>query len=123
MLTSSSFIPVRVVDIRGQRAHMRLRWPEFRCELIRGLLRCWCAIKPTTISSQYETVVEMWDGARSEVFVEDPALLPLQDGGIVPHTYAPIRPCMFHPSEWRPDRIIAVTVVPWTYRWLFVYEN
>jgi hypothetical protein len=119
----SSFIPHRVVDLRGQRAHMRFRWPQFRCELRSGLLRCSGIVRPTSLSSRYETLIEMWDGANPEIFIESPALLPLEDGGRVPHTYAPNQPCMYHPSDWRPDRLIALTVMPWTYRWLYVYED
>lgn len=121
--TRSSFIPTRVVDIRGQRAHMRLRWPDFRSEVHGGALRCWGVVQPTLLSSRYDALIEMHDRSFPNVFIEAPLLLPLEEGRSVPHTYLPNQLCMYHPTEWSPNRLIALTIVPWTYRWLYVYEN
>lgn len=119
----SRFIPAWVVDIHAQRAHMRLRWPEFRSEVCGGVLRCWGMVRPTPLSARYDALIEMHNGAFPNVFIQAPELLPLVEGGSVPHTYAPNHLCMYHPTEWAPHRLIAITIVPWTYRWLFVYEN
>lgn len=119
----SRYIPRRRVSLSTQRAHMVRRWPEFACELRRGKLVCRGIVQPTQLSERYVTRIEMLDGDLPRIFVESPNLEPRTGIQRIPHTYGPNRPCMYHPTEWSRDRILALTVVPWTYRWLYMYEN
>lgn len=51
----------------------------------------------------------------------------LADGRHLPHVYStkPVRLCLFDPqtAEWSPGAAIADTIVPWTYEWLFYFEE
>ena len=59
--------------------------------------------------------------------VVSPDLNELADGRHLPHVYStkPVRLCLFDPqtAEWSPGASIADTIVPWTYEWLFYFEE
>jgi hypothetical protein len=61
------------------------------------------------------------------VVIVSPDLNELAQGRELPHVYssAPVRLCLHHPEsdEWSPERSIAETIVPWTYLWLFYFEE
>ena len=116
-------IPIRRVDLRGQRAHMRARWPHFRCDYTTAGLTCVGLVRPTDLSGTYAVRIEMGTKGHPRVYVDDPSLMPRTPTQRIPHTYSLTELCAFHPREWSADRIVAITVVPWTYRWLYVYEN
>lgn len=56
-----------------------------------------------------------------------PNLRDLAPGRALPHVYSqrPVRLCLHFPKydEWTFDKSIAETLVPWTYLWLFYFEN
>ena len=60
---------------------------------------------------------------RPKVFVTRP-LLQSRDGVGCPHRHGDQEPCVYyHPgNEWRPDMLLAHTIVPWASRWLYFYE-
>ena len=62
-------------------------------------------------------------GHSPHVFVEDPKLICRNGEDSIPHTFRQpeVRPCVCR-FEWRRDRVIAHTIVPWTSLWLFYYE-
>jgi hypothetical protein len=124
MPRESTFLPRRVVDVRTQLAHMRARWPQFNCRLRGALLVCRGRVRPTLLCATYDVRIEHRNGSYPRLFIEAPALQPRDAEGRVPHTYAANEPCAFHPpTEWKQEYLLALTVLPWLYRWLFVYEN
>ena len=54
----------------------------------------------------------------------EPALSSPWPGKPLPHMYDQKTLCLYYPAarEWRPDQLIATTIVPWTTTWLFFYE-
>ncbi len=120
----SMFIPRSHVDLRTQLAYMNRIWPEFRCGLVGAKLTCRGVVRPTSLSDSYEVRLEMQSGKQPRVYIDSPPLLSrTARGSVLKHIYAAGRPCMFHPTDWNSARLLAHTVVPWTYRWLYVYEN
>lgn len=110
---------------REQSAWMRDIHPTFSCRVGGGRLVCRGAIQPTPLSHTYHVRVEYEAGRNPSVWVETPRLRRRQAGERIPHTYSDNEPCVFLPGsgEWRSDKKIALTVVPWLSTWLFYYES
>lgn len=108
--------------MRDQAAFIRLRWPEFECSVRRGKLICTGPMQPSPSHHRYQIRVSYAASDIPKVIVLSPVLVPREPGGTIEHTYPDGSICPFHPREWRPDRLLAMTVLPWTCRWLHVYE-
>ncbi len=76
------------------------------------------------MSQEYQVKIHYELGAPPKVWVLSPPLERRPDGEPIPHVYEGPRPCLYLPGsgEWRPDRYIADTIVPWTSLWLYYYE-
>jgi hypothetical protein len=117
-----TLIPRTRVGLREQAGHLRLRWPKFETRIDGNRLISRGVIQPTSIHAAYFVRIEFAPGGVPKIFIESPLLVAREEGARVPHTYKDGSLCMFHPREWASDRILALTIVPWTFRWLHVYE-
>jgi hypothetical protein len=98
--------------------------PRFQCTS-KGNHAIWIGpVKPSAMSHEYQVRIVYEFGDSPKVWVLSPALKPRCDGGRIPHVYGGPRPCLYLPNsgEWRPDRYIADTIIPWTSLWLYYYE-
>jgi hypothetical protein len=83
---------------------------------------------PTPISRLYRLRLEYRRGARPQVWVLSPDVTDLaKDKGSIPHLYDrnhPVKLCLYLPRtrEWRSDRSLAHTIVPWSVEWLLHFE-
>ena len=118
--------PIRTLGLREQVAWMRLIHPDFstRIEAKEGrkVLVCRGPVQPTPINAVYRARIEYAAGAFPVTFIESPALLRRHPDERIPHTYEGDRPCLFR-RDFRPDKRIATTIVPWLKYWLFFYES
>ena len=94
----------------------------------RGNLRWEFDARPTPLSRVYGIRIEYREQKGiPRVYVVDPDLSDLAKGRNLPHVYAekPARPCVYLPGtgEWSPELRIVDTIVPWTYLWLFYFEE
>ena len=102
-------------DVRGSgRVHLGfLRW-EFEAQ-------------PSPTSRQYQLLLEYRVGSAPQVTVRFPDLLDLSGGRRLPHVYSqcPTQLCLFLPSsnEWHPRMMLIETVIPWSFLWLFYFEE
>lgn len=93
----------------------------------RGRLSWDFPVQPTAMSRTYSVRLEYdaWDVPR--VFVRAPDLVALAGGRKLPHVYSerPTRLCLYLPGsrDWHRDLSLAATVVPWTYLWLYYFED
>lgn len=82
---------------------------------------------PSPLSRTYQVKIEYEEHSTPEVFILDPDLHVLAGDRALPHIYAdhPPRLCLYLPGtrEWLPEFLIATTIVPWTYLWLFYFEE
>ena len=82
---------------------------------------------PSPLSRTYHVKIEYDEYSSPSVFVIDPDLHVLADNRKLPHVYADHPPhlCLYLPGtkEWSSDLLIATTTVPWTYLWLFYFEE
>ena len=82
--------------------------------------------RPTVLSRRYRLRVQYYAGKNPDVFVEEPDLELLAEGRELPHVYRkPLRLCLYTPGtgQWTPAKRIDQTIVPWTYTWLFYFED
>lgn len=121
---ATTFERIRTIGVHEQLALMRLLHPQFRATVQEGVLVCRGAIRPTSLNRTYRVRVEYRAPEAPLSFVEDPPLRRRNPDERIPHTYAGDRPCLYLPgvNEWRSDKRIAQTIIPWLSEWLFYYE-
>ena len=122
MATHSSRI--RTIGVHEQLAMMGIEHPKFRCSIRSGLLVCRGGITPTEMNRTFRVRVEYRAPTAPLSFVEEPPLRRRRPEEPIPHTYDSDRPCLYLPgaNEWRSDKRIAHTIIPWLSEWLFYYE-
>jgi hypothetical protein len=83
--------------------------------------------RPTLFSRDYTARIDYWQGGTPRVFVEDPDLTALAEGRRLPHVHQqkPTQLCLYLPGagEWTARMRIDQTLVPWTFLWLFYFEE
>lgn len=82
--------------------------------------------RPSPISRSYNIRLEYATSGSPNVYVEAPDITELADGRDLPHVYRnPLRLCLYMPTtgQWRPTKRIDQTIIPWTYTWLFYFED
>lgn len=84
-------------------------------------------IRPSPIGRLYSVRIRYRRPDAPNVVVVSPDLRALANGRVLPHVYStkPVRLCLFDPetTEWTAGAVIADTIVPWTYEWLFYFED
>jgi hypothetical protein len=118
------FFKTKRVTIPLQVFAMGQMYPRFECSW-KGNNAIWTGLlKPSSLSDEYKVRIAYELGASPQVSVLSPSLKARSNGERIPHTYPGPRPCLYFPGsgEWRPDRMIADTIVPWTSLWLYYYE-
>lgn len=84
-------------------------------------------IQPTPLSNIYEIRIDYTYADYPKIYVTDPYPLERYPGkSHLPHVYSTEeqRICLYYPGigEWRKDKLIARTIVPWASEWLLYYE-
>lgn len=92
-----------------------------------GKLTWNCEIRPTPLSRRYLIRISYRLKESPKVVVVRPDLRELAGGRELPHVYSqdPPRLCLYVPKykEWTPGKKISTTIIPWTYSWLFYFED
>lgn len=84
------------------------------------------AVQPTPLARTYNANITYRPGETPSVRIVDPDLLFLAGGRPLPHVYNnPLRLCLYLPGtgEWGPTKRIDQTIIPWTYLWLYYFED
>ena len=84
------------------------------------------AARPSPISRSYCIRLEYGVYGLPDVYVENPNITRLAGGRDLPHVYRdPLRLCLYMPStgQWQKTKRIDQTIVPWTYTWLYYFED
>jgi hypothetical protein len=109
----------------GQLRHV---WPELVARVHRGSLRAEGWVRPNSLCESYRIQLVYTPPASPKVWVREPRIVAERaPGDRVPHVYDRFtdpRPCLFYPNEreWRSDKLIAHTILPWLLLWLAFYE-
>lgn len=82
---------------------------------------------PTPLGRRYTLRIEYKEREPPDVRCIAPDLIALAGGRKLPHVYsgAPPKLCLYLPGsgEWNPAKAIALTIVPWSYEWLYYFED
>src|SRR4051794_6977153 len=83
--------------------------------------------QPDPLSRVYSVLIEYQQGDVPRVYIRDPDISALADGRKLPHVYKqnPPQLCLYLPGtgEWLPSKRISETIVPWTFLWLWYFEE
>lgn len=83
-------------------------------------------IRPTALARSYLATITFQLGQTPDVQIDDPDLELLAAGRPLPHVYRdPLRLCLHLPGarEWEARKRIDQTIIPWTYLWLYYFED
>lgn len=84
------------------------------------------AVQPTALARTYRACIIYLPGATPSVQIVEPNLELLATGRALPHVYRdPLRLCLYLPGagEWKATKRLDQTIVPWTYLWLYYFED
>jgi hypothetical protein len=70
----------------------------------------------------YTVRVRQRHGRHPQVTVIKPRLEVRPGATSLPHVYPGDELCLFYPGQWKPDMLVAATILPWTAEWLMHYE-
>ncbi len=109
----------RVISLAWQNWHIKQHFPSFYYRSTPGLAIWQGTLQPRLSSPVYQIEIRYRGNKIPKVKVVSP---PLADGS--PHLYKDGCLCLYWPKEWRwrPDQIIAKTILPWAASWLYYYE-
>lgn len=109
----------RVISLAWQNWHIKRHFPSFTYRSAPGLALWRGTLQPRLSSPVYQIEIRYRGKKVPAVKVISP---PLVDG--CPHLYKDGFLCLYWPKEWqwRPDQIIAKTILPWAASWLYYYE-
>lgn len=93
-----------------------------RCRIHRGVLTCVVELQPTPLSRRYTVKITQRPPFDPDVEILAPALRLHPGAPGLPHVYPGDKLCLYEPGEWRSNKSIADTVLPWTAEWLYHYE-
>jgi hypothetical protein len=84
------------------------------------------SVQPTPLARSYQADVAYSLGKTPTVRISEPDLELLAQGRPLPHVYTnPLRLCLHLPGieDWDAAKRIDQTIIPWTYTWLFYFED
>ena len=109
-------IPKRGKDLGVQIAWMQRFFPRFEYRWGSGI---WFGtLRPRDSSPEYVVRVAARMESTPVVHILEPEIIT------APHRYSDRSLCLFYPQDrsWSASSIIALTIVPWTAEWLWLYE-
>jgi hypothetical protein len=83
-------------------------------------------VQPTPLARTYRACITYSAGEVPKVQIVEPDLELLANGRPLPHVYRnPLTLCLYLPGagEWAATKRLDQTTVPWTYLWLFYFED
>lgn len=83
-------------------------------------------VQPTALARTYRASITYLAGETPSVQIVEPDLELLANGRPLPHVYKnPLRLCLYLPGagEWKATKRLDLTIVPWTYLWLYYFED
>jgi hypothetical protein len=114
-------------SLQSQLGLLKLLNPGGSGYIRKGRLDWFWVARPTPISREYKLRLQLARSGYPTVVVEYPNLDELAMGRAIPHVYNQKagRLCLYLPGtgEWRPDKALSNTIIPWASLWLFFFEE
>ncbi len=114
--------PTRAVNLVPQLLAITSVVSEAKGAVRLGELNCTLRLQPSPASQRYTVHLAYRHGRRPRITVIDPPLILHPGAASLPHVYAGDELCLYFPGQWKHDRLLAHTVVPWISEWLMYYE-
>ena len=107
------------ISIAMQNYLIQNRFPQFRCNGMKGTGIWRGTLQPTIVSPNYHILLKYNLHQSPRVWIEKPEI---KDNA--PHRYKDRSLCLYWGKEWLwyPDQDISLTILPWTALWLYYYE-
>ena len=116
------------LPIQVQARNIEHIFTDSKVDTMRDYLLTWThSISPSPLGDVYRVKLIYHLGKPPKIYVLHPKPLPLANGKKkLPHCYdqKEQRLCLYYPdgTEWDKTKLLATTVIPWTYEWLYHYE-
>ncbi len=126
-MASRPRVPWFPLSLAVQLANLRGMWPDFEGSVRRGVLIARGVVQPSPLAQKYRIQLAYKIEDQPTVRIFEPRIIAFRANQPVPHVYdrnTEPRPCLYYPNgrEWRSDRLLATTVLPWLLLWLSFYE-
>ncbi len=123
-MATNRLFKTRYVTLIQQDYFMRVAYPQFRCSLSSTTAKWIGMLQPTSLSDAYS--IEINYAAHfffPEVKILEPELRIHPAHQKLPHFYQETKLlCLHEIKEWRPEFVIAHTIMQWISGWLYFYE-
>jgi hypothetical protein len=122
---AAKYFRAKHLTVMQQVLRMKALHPQFSVSAT-AFRAAWTGeVTPSALSETYVVRVTYEPGRHPRTSVLSPKLRRREDGRPIPHTYAGDFLCLYFPRarEWRADKFIADTIIPWISLWLFYYEG
>ncbi|MCG2781004.1 MAG: hypothetical protein L6264_08640 [Weeksellaceae bacterium] len=119
---------IKSIPLMLQAMQIKNAFPDSHISTQKGHSFVWKHdISPSPLGDLYSVKMIYRFGKAPEVYVINPLPLKLPpDANKLEHCYDDEKQmlCLFYPdrSEWNETMLIATTIIPWIYDWLFHYE-
>jgi hypothetical protein len=116
------------IPIAVQALHIKRMFSESKVNTVHDQQLIWThSITPSPLGDLYKVKLVYYIDQAPKIYVVAPKPLPLARGKArLPHCYdqKEQRLCLYYPDgkEWNKTMLLANTVIPWTYEWLYHYE-
>lgn len=110
---------VKTLNLGLQNVTISKKFPSFKLHRKSHQDIYWLGKMQPSENSPVYTVKIQYDSYQPKVFVVEPHILKN-----APHRYRDNSLCLHHPNDksFRPDMLIADTLIPWTGEWLYFYN-
>lgn len=118
------YVRQKPLSVMQQVLRMKTLHPQFK-EVVRRNKVVWAGtLRPGPRSNTYTIKVAYELGLTPRVSVLSPLLESRTDDERIPHLFNDGELCLYFPmyKEWAPDKLIALTIIPWASLWLYYYE-
>jgi hypothetical protein len=119
---------IKPLPIGVQAMNIKHMFTESKVTTVHDQQLTWThTISPSPLGSLYKVKLVYHLSKAPRIYVVDPKPLPVAKGKTkLPHCYDQKEQCLclYYPDgkEWNKTMLLAATVIPWTYEWLYHYE-
>ncbi len=119
---------IKPISIAIQALNIKKMFPDTKVINQRDQLLTWThSLTPSPLGDNYDIKLVYKITDKPKVYVTKPKPLALAiDETKLPHCYDQKKQhlCLYYPdgTEWNKSMLLATTIIPWAYEWLYHYE-
>ena len=119
---------IKPISIAIQALNIKKMFPDTKVINQRDQLLTWThSLTPSPLGDNYDIKLVYKITDKPKIYVTKPKPLALAiDETKLPHCYDQKKQhlCLYYPdgTEWNKSMLLATTIIPWAYEWLYHYE-